>query len=90
MKSCFVVDENHFGLYIREAYATKGVFPGSSDEYLACLCGLNEKQYQNIMLIQYNAIPISKVPSIYFKEFHEAEKAIEWIDSMVLMEKLII
>jgi hypothetical protein len=82
MKLKFEVEYNVHGYYIT------GV--SSADEYIATLCNISENEYKNIMVDEYNAIPISlNNPYIYFKKSEQAEKSIEWVESMIVMNKLL-
>jgi hypothetical protein len=64
---------------------------GASDFFIADICKLHIKKYQDILLTKFNAIfytPPNGSTQIYFKEKEDAEKAIEWIESIIVMNKL--
>lgn len=70
-----------------------------SDDSIAELCGFDENSYKKIMLKQFNAVlfhirkqcicdKIHGDAYIFFTKIEDAEKAILWIESMMVMNKL--
>lgn len=77
----FEVEYNSHGYFITRA--------SSSDQYIASLCNISENEYKNIMVNEYNAIPISlDNPYVYFEKSEDAEKSIEWVKSIIVMNRL--
>jgi hypothetical protein len=83
IKSQLRIDKNSDGFYIEGIHSC-------ADDYIARLCGIDEKTYKEIMLTQYNAIPfINTTDFVYFKKYNDVKEAIKWVNSMILMQKLI-
>lgn len=88
MLNRFIIDSSHIGCYLSEISGENNS-PRSADSYLANLCGISIEEYRKVMLTKFNALPLSSWrPSIYFRKRKEVEKAIEWIESMIVMNKL--
>lgn len=72
---------------------------GSSDRIIARLINMTIDEYQTILLEKFNGIlfndisgkfydKLDEYAQIYFKEKEHAEKAIDWIESIIVMKKL--
>lgn len=77
----FLVRKNDQGFYLM--YDTE-----TMDDSLAKLCGISLTKYKCILQSEYEAILLTKYKQIYFKSKEQAEKALEWLESMILIEKL--
>jgi hypothetical protein len=64
---------------------------GAADTQISRLCGLDVKEYQDILLTNFKAIIVKVNQSkfeCYFTKEQDAEEIIEWLESMVIMNKL--
>jgi uncharacterized protein YktB (UPF0637 family) len=55
----------------------------------ARLVRMEKDEYINLMKDKFNACVEGTNKELYYKSSEDAEKAIEWIESMILMKKLL-
>lgn len=60
------------------------------DKDIALLCNVDLKYYRDILIVIYNAIQLNKDTSyeLFFKTQEDTKNAIEWIESMIVINKL--
>lgn len=87
--------ENPTGLM----YISNSDSESSRDEDIADLFNYSLDVYRKILLMKFNAVPLNYEENelyfktmkseLYFKSYKDGEDAIEWIEGMIVMGKLV-
>lgn len=61
-------------------------FNQNQDKKISKVLGLDKEKYQEMMIETFNGK--KKYVNVYFNQYKEAQLAMEWVNSMILIRKL--